>query len=461
MSLTISAARIVEESDSPLLAAPEAWPRKRLGDVATILNGFAFKSKQFVSEGGTPLIRIRDIRRTGTAVGFVGDYEERYIVRKGELLVGMDGDFNCARWAGPDALLNQRVCKITPDPELLDLNYLTAVLPGYLQAIHDFTSSTTVTHLSSRDLADIPLPLPSLAEQQALAVLADSASSTVGSATFHLASASRAIERFRQAVLAAAASGRLTARWREEHVGDARALAEDLLGRVARRRRAAPAPEVHWLGTDIPATWVPVTLSCLVEDIEAGKSVRAHGRPAGDTEWGVIKVSAMSWGRFLSEENKALPEETTFNPDYEIREGDLLISRANTVDLVGATVLVDTTRQRLLLSDKSLRLITAPGINRSWLNFALRAPRVREQFEERATGTSDSMRNLSQDKLLMTTLPLPPTEEQAEIARQVELLLEAADELISHVSATSKVVDRSFLALLAKAFRRELTGEAV
>src|SRR5215203_1159262 len=125
MSLTIPPARIVEESNSPLLRAPEGWPRRPLGEVATILNGFAFKSKQFVASGGVPLIRIRDIFKTETAVGFVGDYDERYLVCPGELLVGMDGDFNCARWAGPEGLLNQRVCKITPDPMVLDVEYLT------------------------------------------------------------------------------------------------------------------------------------------------------------------------------------------------------------------------------------------------------------------------------------------------------------------------------------------------
>ena len=121
--------------------------------MATILNGFAFESKRFVPDGGKPLIRIRDIFNDHTTVGYLGEYDYRYIVQAGELLVGMDGDFNCARWRGSNGLLNQRVCKIGPHPEEFDLDFLTPLLPGYLRAIHDVTSSTTVTHLSSRDVA--------------------------------------------------------------------------------------------------------------------------------------------------------------------------------------------------------------------------------------------------------------------------------------------------------------------
>ncbi len=105
MSLTISPAQIVEASRSPLLAAPDSWPRRPLGEVATIVNGFAFKSKQFVPDGGRPLIRIRDIFNVATSVGYAGEYDDKYIVQPGQLIVGMDGDFNSALWQGPEALL--------------------------------------------------------------------------------------------------------------------------------------------------------------------------------------------------------------------------------------------------------------------------------------------------------------------------------------------------------------------
>jgi type I restriction enzyme S subunit len=223
VSLTISPTQIVEQSQSPLLSAPHTWPRHPLGDVATVLNGFAFKSKQFIPNEGKPLIRIRDIFNEGTTVGFVGEYDERYLVRPGELLVGMDGDFNCTRWRGPEGLLNQRVCKVTPKAECLDLDYLTFILPGYLQAIHDATSATTVTHLSSRDIAQIPIPLPPLTEQKGVAHVISMATAKQKSSALHTGVVRRSITRLRQSVLTAAYSGRLTTDWRrvtEENTDD-------------------------------------------------------------------------------------------------------------------------------------------------------------------------------------------------------------------------------------------------
>src|SRR5260370_40596089 len=77
----------------------------------------------------------------------------------------MDGDFNCTLWKGQTALLNQRVCKLSPREEFYRKKLLAYVLPGYLRAINSETSSVTVKHLSSHTIAEIPLPLPPLPEQ--------------------------------------------------------------------------------------------------------------------------------------------------------------------------------------------------------------------------------------------------------------------------------------------------------
>src|SRR5690606_22102882 len=78
-----------------------------------------------------------------------------------------------ALWGGPRALLNQRVCKITPDEAVYRRRFLAYVLPGYLDAINAHTSSITVKHLSSRTVADIPLPLPPLPEQDRIIAALD------------------------------------------------------------------------------------------------------------------------------------------------------------------------------------------------------------------------------------------------------------------------------------------------
>src|SRR5208282_1406315 len=86
-----------------------AWKPTNLGNVVELINGFAFPSEGFTDGEGIGLIRIRDLGREETEIRFQGKFSDRFIVRRGDLLVGMDGDFLTVKWSGNDALLNQRV----------------------------------------------------------------------------------------------------------------------------------------------------------------------------------------------------------------------------------------------------------------------------------------------------------------------------------------------------------------
>ena len=71
----------------------------------------------------------------------------------------------------------------------------------------------------------------------------------------------------------------------------------------------------------------------------------------------------------MTQENKAAAPGMAVNPVFEIMLGGLLISRANTEELVGVTVLVGPMRGKLLLTDKSLRIVTHSGVSKEWLNY--------------------------------------------------------------------------------------------
>lgn len=164
----------------------------------------------------------------------------------------------------------------------------------------------------------------------------------------------------------------------------------------------------------------------------------------------------MTWGKFNPTENKQLLPGTRPSPKSLIQPGDLLFSRANTEALVGATVIVKETPPNLYLSDKSLRLVTDEGVSAEWLHFALSSPDVRRYFSEVATGTSNSMRNISQAKLLQTPLFLPSPQGQIEIVSRVESLLGIADSIESRLAEATARLERTTQAYLLKAFRGEL-----
>ncbi|PJM97020.1 restriction endonuclease subunit S [Streptomyces sp. CB01373] len=178
----------------------------------------------------------------------------------------------------------------------------------------------------------------------------------------------------------------------------------------------------------LPDDWEWGIVDDVLDDIEAGKSFTCLPRPAGDGEWGIIKVSAMTWGEFRPEENKALPPERNPDPRHEIQSGDILVSRANTVDYVGAPVLVGPTRGKLLLSDKSLRLVPKSNVDPDWLIHVLSSPPVRAYYSESATGTSDSMRNISQKVVRSAKIPVPRSNDARKaIAQEINARIELVE----------------------------------
>jgi type I restriction enzyme S subunit len=138
-----------------------------LGSYIKILSGFPFKSELFNEEGiGLPLIRVRDVNSGFSGMYYSGEYPNEYIICNGDILIGMDGDFNAVVWKYGTALLNQRVCKLVVDEKKLSKLYLLHYLPEALKEIHGKTTFTTVKHLSSKFIVSIQIPLPETLDDQ-------------------------------------------------------------------------------------------------------------------------------------------------------------------------------------------------------------------------------------------------------------------------------------------------------
>ncbi len=153
------------------------WEHIRLGDVCNVLNGYAFDSQFFSgNEQGMPLVRIRDVVRGYTGTYTTEPYDDKYLIYEGDILIGMDGEFNIASWRSRPALLNQRVCKLSCNPNEAHGQYLLYFLPIALKKIEDATPYVTVKHLSSKQISDIVLPFPSLEVQKKIADTLDKAS---------------------------------------------------------------------------------------------------------------------------------------------------------------------------------------------------------------------------------------------------------------------------------------------
>ncbi len=138
-----------------------------MGEICQLLNGFAFKSDLFNSDGvGVPLIRIRDINSDFSGTYFSGEFDPKFLVENDDILIGMDGDFKAVKWSHGPALLNQRVCKLEKFTGEVLPNFVYHYLQDALQKIQESTSASTVKHLSSKQLNDLPIPIPSRSFQE-------------------------------------------------------------------------------------------------------------------------------------------------------------------------------------------------------------------------------------------------------------------------------------------------------
>jgi type I restriction enzyme S subunit len=401
MTLRVHPDEIVARSTSPLVQIHPSWERVRLGDVADILNGFAFKSNAFSSTEGVPLIRIRDVGSAATTVNYTGEYDNRYLVSPGTIIVGMDGDFRTARWTGPPALLNQRVCTIeVRDGQLYDEDFLLTVLPAYLDAIHAATSSITVKHLSSETLKQLPLPLPPLAEQRRIVAVIEEQLSRLDLAQRTLEIARERASTFIEQTLAA----------EFDRTNDERVKLGDVAEWGSGGTPKADTPAYY--GGSIP--WAVI----------------------GDLNDDVVTVTRGS-----------ITEAGLRNSSAKIVEpGAVLVAMYGSIGKLGIAGVAMATNQAIAFA------VPRTGLNRDYLFWFLRSQR----FRLLAAARGATQANISQTILRGWSIPMPDQREQAERVARVEAAHSRASGLVREIESARKRSSALHRALLARAFRGEL-----
>jgi len=387
---------------------------------------------------------------------------------------------------GLPAFHNEAIISIRPHLAELDA-YLFKILPQFAQQ-GDTKGAIKGATLNRDSISNILFPLPPLAEQHRIVAKVDELMALCD--RVETARVSREAVRDR---LAAASLARLNAPDPETFQADARfALAalpalttrpdqvkqlrqtilnlavrgklvpqnpddepaSELLNRIAKEIPLSKAgtPTAEPPAYDAPRGWVWTRLGELVAHSDAGWSPKTQDHPRSGSEWGVLKVSAVSWDRFRAWENKQVLPGTEPRLQAEVKQGDFLISRANTAELIARAVLVDEPPIKLMMSDKIVRLhLSADCCHRYvWIvnNYADFA---REHYVRHASGVSPSMKNVSRDVILSLPFPLPPLAEQHRIVAKVDALMVLCDRLEASLTAAAATRRRLLDALLAEA----------
>lgn len=334
------------------------------------------------------------------------------------------------------ANLTQDAARVAPRRDV-DARWLIFVLKarGVTEPLLSLSLGAAVRGVNIRDLKRLRVPVPPAREQRAIAHFLQAATARLDA----LVAKKRAlVERLREKRTALIS----------------RTVTRGLPPEAARAAGLAPHPNlkpsgIAWLG-DIPEHWEAARLGTRLRGITQGWSPECEARLAEEQEWGVLKVGCVNGHEFDPLEHKALPEGVDPVREFEIRQGDLLMSRANTAELLGNVALVGPVRPRLLLCDKLYRLETL-GAEKRFLMFALNAPSARGQYERDATGTSSSMKNIGQDTVRNLVLGFPPIAEQGAIAEYLDRETARIDRLVEKVEAAIERLQEYRQALITAA----------
>lgn len=412
---------------------PEGWVDTQLGNIVD----YGKATKRVLSDvnDDTWILELEDIEKESSKLLSTIRASERPFkstknsFKKGDVLYGKLRPYlNKVIIAKEDGVCTTEIIPLNVEPTCCN-KYIFYWLKSstFLGYVNDVSYGVNMPRLGTADGLKAPLRLAPLAEQKIIAEKLDTLLAQVDSTKARLEQIPQILKRFRQAVLAAAVNGNLTKEWRRKNN----------------------------FNFD---NWEKLTLGHIVKNIEAGKNLKCIETPPDAQQYGIIKISAVTWGEYNEEESKTLPDDSLFIESRRISVGDFLISRANTLELLGNPVIVKKVTKNLMLSDKVLRLVMADS-DKPWVNIFLRSFDGRREIEFRSTGNQLSMRNIGQKALLEIPIPKPPAEEQAEIVRRVEQLFAYADTIEKQVNNALNRVNSLTQSILAKAFRGELTAQ--
>ena len=398
------------------------WPMVELGNAAEIRGGATPRRDNAAYWGGDiPWVTPTDLPAPGAGIADV-DHTADAITGEGlascparilppsTVMFSSRASIGKIGIAAVPLATNQGFINLIPDCGL-ESRYLAWCLHFHTDRIADLAGSTTFKEVSRSALKRFRIPIPPVSEQRRIVEVLDQA------------------DRLR--------------RLRTE----AEAKANRILPALFIRMFGDPATN--------PMKWPRVRFHDLLSHIDSGWSPICEDRRASPSEWGVLKLGAITSNQYLESENKALPSDLEPRSEVEIQTGDLLFSRKNTYALVGACAYVEETRLKLLLSDLIFRLNLKPDseIHPVYLWGLLTCPSKRPSIEMLASGSAGSMPNISKKRLGSLHIEKPSYDMQiryTEIVNQVKHLMKFGT--LSH-----KKIERIFNVLLYRAFTGRLT----
>lgn len=429
------------------------WVDISLGDVVTLINGRAYKQPEMLAKG-TPILRIQNLN--GGDRWLFSDLAlppEKYCC-SGDLLYAWSATFGPYIYGGPKAIFHYHIWNVIPSTAVCK-QFAFYELLRVTDQIKRSAHGVAMPHITKAGMESWPLKLPPLPEQQRIADKLDTVLASVDAVNARLARVAPLLKRFRQSVLAAATSGRLTADWRR-----AVALSDlsESLGQLAdifgvREKRGT------YNATNHQAPFLAVDRSLSEIGVVSGGLTKNSKRLEMPLVQPYLRVANVYANELRLNDIATIGMTQAELAKTRLIAGDLLLVEGNgSLEQIGRVALWDGSIDDCSHQNHLIRWRAGPEVLPKYVLFWLLSPAGRVQIEAIASSTT-GLHTLSVSKVGALHMPIPSQAEQSEIVRRVELLFAFADRLEARLQAAQTATSRLTPSLLAKAFRGELVQQ--
>jgi|SRR5215469_4803178 len=455
---------------------PQGWTHATIGDVAEGMKNGLYKPASSYADDGVACLRMYNIGegkiiwKNIKRMKLTPQEEQEYQLVPGDLLVNRVNSrelvgkaavvpCNIERCVFESKNIRLRLRRDLVCPEFVNYKLL---LSGSQHFIHNAQQVVGMASISQPQLGAFELPLPPLAEQRRIIAKMEKLLGQVDACRERLAKIPALLKRFRQSVLAAACSGRLTEDWRAENPADQ--TAAEIVETIRRRRQKearTPAQqekvgEIYSRDEEndsetLPSGWKFIALAKICESFDYGTSTKSQSTGKVPVlRMGNIQNGKLDWNDLVYTSDEAEID------SYRLKPKTVLFNRTNSPELVGKTAIYIGQRPAIF-AGYLIRVNHYPELDPEYLNFCLNTNYARNFCESVKTdGVSQS--NINAKKLGTFDVPFCRLGEQREIVKRVQKLLALADQIEARFTEAKKRVDSITQSLLAKAFRGELVA---
>jgi len=452
---------------------PEGWAEVGFMNLFDIQGGTQPPKSDFIyqpKDGYLRLLQIRDFGEKPVPT-YIRHTTKLKTCLKDDILIGRYGASVGRICTGMEGAYNVALAKVLI-PEAIDRRFVSCLLSSkaFQEPLLKVERSAQ-DGFNKEDLAEIHLPLPPFAEQRRIVSKLELLLGKVSSSQQRLARVPGLLKRFRQSVLAAACSGKLTADWREENP-DVEHSAQ-LLDRIDKRRLIVAAKVKSGNATNvtrehvvrlrkeespediIPDSWSWVRFGSVIGELRNGISIRPNVDPPGTP---ILRISAARPGSVDLTDFRFLEDSVGYLPLYTLKNNDLLFTRYNgSLELLGVCGMVRSIgKTPVLYPDKLMRVrFDHDFIEPGYAEIFFQVADVHERIIAKSK-SSAGQNGVSGTDIKNQPFAVPPLSEQQEIVRRVEKLFGFADQIEAGLKRAQTHVDRLTQSLLAKAFQGKL-----